>query len=507
MSVETKTTPSAIQEALNKKLWSACDTFRGAVSSTQYQNYILAFLFLKYISDVHEEAIDRLRAQYGDDIERIKRRLERERFVFPDHCTFRHVFENRGKDNVGEIINQALRGIAQANPKKLGGVFGDIDFNSESILGRPAEKNARLRDLIGLFKDIDLRPSIVGSEDIVGNSYEYLIARFAEDAGQKGGEFYTPAGVAELLAEIVEPADGDTIYDPTCGSGSLLIRTAHQVKSKNYSIYGQESNASTWALCKMNMFLHGIDNATIERGDTIRGPIFLEGTAVRKFHKLVANPPFSLDKWGHDEASADPYKRFKKWGALPPKSKGDYAFIIHMVESLLEGGTAAVVVPHGVLFRGASEGRLREGLIKQNLIHAVVGLPPNLFYGTGIAAAIIVFKKGRKEKDILFIDASHEFEPGKRQNRLRIDGAESDVMRIIDCYRSRKAMEKYSALIQPQEIEENEFNLNISRYIQTFSEEAQVDIDAVQAEILSLESELARTREEMGRFLKELGYA
>ncbi|MEK6554322.1 MAG: type I restriction-modification system subunit M, partial [Bdellovibrionota bacterium] len=369
---------------------------------------------------------------------------------------------------------------------------------------RPAEKNARLRDLINLFHDIDLRPSVVGTQDIVGNSYEYLIARFAEDAGQKGGEFYTPAGVAQLLAEVVDPKDGETIYDPTCGSGSLLIRTANLVKSKNYSIYGQESNASTWALCKMNMFLHGIDNANVERGDTIRGPIFLEGNSVKKFNKVVANPPFSLDKWGLEEAQVDPYGRFKKRD-LPPKSKGDFAFIIHMVESLLERGTAAVVVPHGVLFRGASEGKIRESFVKENLIDSVIGLPSNLFYGTGIAAAVIVLKKGRKHKDILFIDASHDFEPGKRQNKLRIEGENADIPRIIECYKKRKVINKYSALISLDEIKANEFNLNISRYVDSSDEEVEIDIHAIQKEIATLEKRLDDTRKEMKKYLKELG--
>ncbi len=500
-----KNTHHDIQEKINKKLWSACDTFRGAIPSNQYQNYILTFLFLKYVSDVHQEAYEKLKDQYGKDDERIKRRLERERFVLPDHCSFNFVFENKNKDNIGEIINQALRGIAQANPKKLGQVFGDIDFNSEANLGRPAEKNARLRDLINLFHDIDLRPSVIGDQDIVGNSYEYLIAKFAEDGGQKGGEFYTPAGVAQLLAELIEPKDGETIYDPTCGSGSLLVRAANLVKSKNFSIYGQESNSATYALCKMNMFLHGIDNANIERGDTIRGPIFLEGNSVKKFNKVVANPPFSLDKWGYEEAEVDPYGRFKKRD-LPPKTKGDYAFIIHMVESLLEGGTAAVVVPHGVLFRGASEGRIRESFIKENLIDAVIGLPSNLFYGTGIPAAILVLKKGRKNKDILFIDASRDFEPGKRQNKLRMDGPNADIPRIFECYKKRKNVDKYAAVVSVKDVEANEFNLNISRYVDTFEEEAEVDINAVQKEINQLEKELSVVQAKMKGYLKELGY-
>jgi len=339
--------------------------------------------------------------------------------------------------------------------------------------------------------------------DVIGNAYEYLIARFAAGAGKKAGEFYTPAEVSELLAELLDPKPGDRICDPACGSGSLLIKCGNQVKNKgshDFALYGQEINGSTWALAKMNMFLHGMDSARVEWGDTIRSPKLLENDTTMKFEVVTANPPFSLDKWGVEEATTDPFNRFHR--GLPPKSKGDYAFITHMVETITqENGRVGVVVPHGVLFRGASEGKIRQQLIDENLLDAVIGLPANLFYGTGIPTAILVFRQGRKDKSILFIDASREFQDGKNQNRL----TREHLDKIVSTYRERKMIDKYSYLAELEEIVENDYNLNIPRYVDTFEEEEPVDIPAVQKEIESLESQLVEIRTKMNAYLKELG--
>ena len=490
------------QDEINSVTWKACDTFRGVVDPSEYKNYILVFLFVKYLSDVWKDKKERYIKQFKGDAERVQRRLDRERFVLPDNCTFDYIYSKRDEPNIGEIINTVLDEIEEANKVKLEGVFRNIDFNSESNLGQTKERNARLKHLINDFSDprLDLRPSAIGEHDVIGNTYMYLISRFASDSGKKGGEFYTPTEVAMLLAKLVQPKEGDRICDPTCGSASLLIRCANQIGSHNHSLYGQESNGSTWALAKMNVFLNEKDNARIEWGDTIRNPKLIEKDQLMKYDVVVANPPFSLDKWGAETAAEDRFRRFHR--GTPPKSKGDYAFITHMVETANEhNGRVGVIVPHGVLFRGGAEGKIRKQFIDENILDTVVGLPSNLFFGTGIPAAILIFKKGRKKKDILFIDASREFENGKNQNRLR----QQDIDKIYDTYSKRKAIDKYSYVATIDEIKENDYNLNIPRYVDTFEEEEEIDIPIVQKEIEGLEAELMDVRGQMDNYLKELG--
>lgn len=492
------------QEEINGILWKACDTFRGAVDAADYKNYILVMLFLKYISDVWADHYEKLKQEHGDDEKMILRRMSRERFVLdPKHC-FNSIYEKRDEANLGEIINLALEHIEEENKQKLEGVFRNIDFNSEANLGQTKERNIRLRNLLDDFNDsrLDLRPSRIGNLDVIGNAYEFLIGKFAAGAGKKAGEFYTPPEVSTLLAKLLAPKSGERICDPACGSGSLLIKCGNEVEDNDFSLYGQENIGATWALCKMNMFLHNMDRARIEWGDTIRNPKLIEDDKLMKFEVVVANPPFSLDKWGADEAANDHYNRFHR--DIPPKSKGDYAFISHMVETITEdNGRVGVVVPHGVLFRGGSEGRIRQHMIEtDNLLDTVIGLPANLFYGTGIPAAILIFKKGREADDgILFIDASSEYADGKNQNKLRNE----DIEKIISTFTSREAIDKYSYLADLAEIQENDFNLNIPRYVDTFEEEEEVDIPSVQKEIEDIETELCELRKEMKGYLKELG--
>jgi type I restriction enzyme M protein len=305
---------------------------------------------------------------------------------------------------------------------------------------------------------------------------------------------------------LVQPKAGDKICDPACGSGGLLVQTAHEEGSGNVALYGQESNGSTWALCRMNMFLHNYDAARIEWCDTLNSPLLIEDDKLIKYNCVVANPPFSLDKWGAENAENDPYNRF--WRGVPPKSKGDWAFITHMIETALEKeGRVSVVVPHGVLFRGAREGKIRQHMIDENLLDAVIGLPANLFPTTSIPVAILVFDRAREaggaeenRKDVLFIDASREFMPGKNQNIL----SEDYLDKIFDTYKTRKDVEKYAHIATIDEIRENDYNLNIPRYVDTFEEEEEIDIDAVQAEIDELEKELAVVREQMAEKLKEI---
>lgn len=494
------------QDEINNILWRACDTFRGTVDPSEYKNYILVMLFLKYVSDVWRDHYDQYRQQYGDDDERIRRRMAREKFVLPAGADYYALYDQRNADNLGELIDIALAKIEEANIEKLQGVFRNISFNSEAALGQTKQRNTRLKNLLQDFSDprLDMRPSRINGLDVIGNAYEYLIGRFAAGAGKKAGEFYTPPAVSRLLAKLLAPKPGERIYDPACGSGSLLIKCAEEVGSSDYAIYGQENNGSTWALAMMNMFLHDITRPRIEWGDTISNPLHLEDGKPIRCNVVTANPPFSLDKWGYEFAANDPHNRF--WRGLPPKSVGDYAFISHMIESTYlepsQDGRVGVIVPHGVLFRGGAEGKIRQKLIEENLLDTVIGLPPNLFFGAGIPAAILIFKRKRIDRCVLFIDASNDFEQGTNQNYLR----ERDIEKITSTYRDRVSIEQYSYLAELDEIKEYDYSLNIPRYVDTFKEEPLVDIQQVNREIRLLKNELLGIDGKMAEFLKELGY-
>lgn len=502
------------QQQINAVLWQACDSFRGKVDSSTYKDYILTMLFIKYLSDSYKEKFEEYTTRYHGDQQRIQRALSRERFVLDEQSTFDYLYSKRNDSEIGEIINKALERLENENTGKLRGVFRNIDFNSEAILGRAKERNAMLRAMLEDFNKLSLRPSEIGKEDIVGNAYQYMISQFASDAGKKGGEFYTPAEVSELLARLVKPQENDRIYDPTTGSGSLLIKVVEQVPTRKVAVYGQERNGATHSLALMNMYLHGIDDAKIAWGDTLANPLHLDNGKLMKFQVIVANPPFSLDKWAMGfagegtsdskfkmEASLDPHRRFE-WG-VPPSSKGDYAFVQHMLYSLAENGRMATILPHGVLFRGASEGKIRQQIIDMNILDAVIGLPEGLFFGTGIPACIMVFKKDRKRKDVLFIDASFEgnYEKGKNQNRLR----EQDISKIVETYDNRETTEKYSYVATLDEIKGNDYNLNIPRYVDTSEEEEQVDMDAVKKNIENIKQEIREVEMQMAIYLKELG--
>ncbi|WP_070137973.1 type I restriction-modification system subunit M [Crocinitomix algicola] len=488
------------QATINKKVWNACDTFRGTIDAGQYKDYILTMLFVKYISDVNAEIKEEYEKKYNGDAKRVERAMKHERFVVPEESSFDFIYSQKGKSNIGEIINIALDKLQDANNTKLDGVFRNIDFNSEANLGETKDRQRRLANLLNDFADLNLRPSNLEGNDVIGDAYEYLIANFASDAGKKAGEFYTPSGVSTLLAKLVEPKETNRICDPTCGSGSLLLKAAKEVGSKNVSLYGQEVNGSTYALARMNMFLHEMDSARIEWGDTINNPKLAENDALMKYDVVVANPPFSLDKWGAENAEADKYQRFYR--GVPPKSKGDYAFITHMIETLNEHGRAGVVLPHGVLFRGSSEGKIRKQLIEENLLKAVIGLPANLFFGTGIPASILIFDKDKGDNtDVLFIDASNEYESGKNQNQLR----ETDIEKIFNTYHNWEEIEKYSHIATLEEIKENDYNLNIPRYVDTFEEEEPVDIAETQKEIAAIKSRIAEVEIQMEKYLNDLG--
>lgn len=479
-------------------VWRACDTFRGAIDPSEYKNYILTMLFVKYLSDLAKDKREEYVRRYDGDEQRVERAMSRERFVMPKECDFDFLFAKRDAANTGELINIALEKIEDENKAKLENVFRNIDFNSEAALGQTRERNRRLKNLLEDFAQLDLQPSHLEGRDVIGDVYEYLIGRFAAGAGKRAGEFYTPPEISTLLARLLSAKPGDRILDPACGSGSLLIKVAKQIGSDDFSLAGQESNGSTWALCKMNMFLHGMDSARIEWCDTINNPRLVEDGGLMKYNIVVANPPFSLDKWGVETAQNDRFNRFHR--GIPPKSRGDYAFISHMIETSLN--KVGVIVPHGVLFRGGSEGKIRQKLIEDNLLEAVIGLPPNLFYGTGIPAAILLFNRAKQTTDVLFIDASRECEQGTSQNRLRAD----DIEKIARTFRSFETVDKYAHRATIQEISEYEFNLNISRYIDTFVSEPEIDLEALQRQIVGLEIELSKTRNTISDHLKELGF-
>jgi type I restriction enzyme M protein len=514
--------PKIDQKDINNAAWAVCDTFRGVMDAAGYKDYILAMLFVKYITDVWKDHYEEYRRQYGDDDARIRRKLKRERFVLPlaelknpdtgeveDRfpADFYSLYERRNAANIGELINIALDAIEEANKVKLEGVFRNIDFNSEANLGKTRDRNRRLKLMLEDFHkpQLDMRPSRV-SEDVIGNTYIYLIERFASDAGKKAGEFYTPHKVSELVAKLAGPKSGDRICDPACGSGGLLIEAAREVGDGNYALFGMEVNGSTWALARMNMFLHKADSARIEWCNTLTSPGLVENDRLMKFNIVVANPPFSLKKWGAENAGSDRFNRF--WRGVPPKSKGDWAFISHMVEAAQEKESrVSVVVPHGVLFRGAAEGRIRQKMIEENLLDTVVGLPGNLFPTTSIPVAILVFDRSREKgganqrrMDVLFVDASREYLPNKNQNAL----SDAHIEKILAAVKARKDADKYAHVATFDEIKENDFNLNIPRYVDTFEEEKEIDIDAVQQEIDALEKELIQVRAKMAKKLKEI---
>ena len=498
---------SISQDDINAIIWKSCDTFRGSVDASDYKNYVLTMLFLKYLSDVWQDHYEGYQAKYGNEPALIAAMMKTERFVLPPKANFYALHEQRHLPGNGERIDEALHAIEDANSAKLRGVFQDISFNANK-LGEEKSKNNLLRHLLEDFAqtDMNLRPSRIGSQDIIGNAYEFLISRFAAGAGKTAGEFYTPAQVSDLLAELLDPQPGEQICDPACGSASLLMKCGRKVLqksgSRNYALFGQESIGATWALAKMNLFLHGEENHDLRWGDSIRHPQLLDASGgLMHFDVVTANPPFSLEKWGHEQAESDKFGRFQR--GIPPKTKGDYAFILHMIETLkAKTGRMAVIVPHGVLFRGSSEGKIRQQLVEENLLDAVIGLPEKLFYGTGIPAAILVFSKTKTDENVLFIDASRDFKSGKNQNVL----GDEQINNILITYRHRINSDKYSHRASLQEIRDNDYNLNIPRYVDTFEAEEEIDLLAVRAEREQLKAQLAKLEAQMDEYLKELGY-
>lgn len=519
-------------ENIKNVLWAGADTFRGVIDAANYKDYILSMLFIKYLDDTFEANVQELTRKYNGNEVRIERAKRNLPFFLQDEVRFRYLVEKRYDIRIGALINSALQGIEDLNGE-LRGIFRSIDFNSEAVFGNTQQKNTRLRTLIEDFMELDLTPAnIVVREgqtaaDVIGDAYEYMIGEFASRAGQKAGAFFTPPMVSELIGRLTAPKNDEMIYDPTCGSASLLLRAAKQADIQKVAIYGQEINGSAYAMARMNLFIHNVHGADIRWGDSLANPLHLDADGnLKQFNVIVANMPFSLDKWaegfnpgGEEDGSAkNKDKKFKMEAGLdkfhrfdmgvPPATKGDWAFLLHMLASLDNYGRMAAVVPHGVLFRGASEGRIRQAVIDKNLLDAVIGLPANLFYGTSIPACILVFKKNRTTDNVIFIDASGKdaegnlrYEKGKNQNLLN----EKHISDILNAYQNRTDVEKFVHVAKMDEIKGNDYNLNIPRYVDTFEEEELIDFDEVQGNIRRIKGELAEVEAQMEQYLKEIG--
>lgn len=512
---------------LERQLWGVANVLRGKMHADEYKNYILGFIFYKYLSEklesyVDEKLLSREDFKFSEIKEKTKdgqENLQHIKKACVDHLGFflkpTELFSYLVKKGKGEIsgedkfiledlkkvlddIEKTSAGTASEDDFK--GLFDDMDLSSTKLGSREGQKNEVVVEVMKELSGIDFKLEDTKS-DLLGDAYEYLIGEFAAGAGKKGGEFYTPSQVSRLLARIVSAGKKRlrSVYDPTCGSGSLLLRVKDYVDVVDY--FGQELNPTTYNLARMNMILHGVhfDHFKIFQGDTLREDMHADLQA----EAVVANPPFSAKWKGDTDPQLAHDDRFSQYGRLAPKSAADYAFVTHMLYHLADNGTMAVVLPHGALFRSGAEGHIRKYIIeKQNYLDAVIGLPSNLFYGTSIPATVLVFKKCRRDdQDILFIDASREFEKGKNQNRL----TDENIQKIFETYEERKEIEKYSHRAGMAEIKENEFNLNIPRYVDTFEEEEPIDIAEAAKNIQKLKEEEIELQDNIKKFCDELG--
>lgn len=487
---------------LKQFLWKSADILRGKIDSADYKKYIFGLLFYKRISDIWDEEYEKVLAEFGDA--EIARADYNHRFQVPKDCRW-ETAQNEAQ-NIGLKLNEIFDKLTNANSPKLDKIFDDLDFANKDKF-----PNETLQRLINHFSKYNFGNTYI-STDILGDAYEYLIQQFAADAGKKGGEFYTPREVERVIINILKPHEKDHIYDMAVGSGGFLLEAYHYLRevageknARTLYLYGQEINLSTYAIAKINMFLHGLDAASIERGDTLSDPKFLnDDGSLKTFNICVANPPYSIKDWEYESFKTNKYGRITGY-EMPPKKNADYAFVLHMVKSMNENGRAGIVLPHGVLFRGGAEGRIREQLIKNDLIEAVIALPAKLFYGTGIPAAVVILNKNKPEArkgKILIIDAEEDFEEGKNQNRLR----KRDIEKIVSTYDNFKDVEKYARVIGLKELEENEFNLNVRRYVENGDEEEVINVSTVWKELKQIEEDRAEIDKKIEKYITELQY-
>ena len=506
---------SNYQNSLESKLWAIADELRGNMDANEFKNYILGFIFYRYLSEklelyMNEELKeDKLTFEEAWEDDDYKEDLMDEGisslgyFLEPQYLFSNIIEKSKVNDFILEDLIKSLNYIGNSSlgtesQDDFSNLFEDVDLNSSKLGKSDDDKNKLISKILLNLNDIDFKLDDDES-DILGDAYEYLISQFASSAGKKAGEFYTPQEVSKILAKIVTLGKNKlrNVYDPTCGSGSLLLRVSKEAQVGDFC--GQELNQTTYNLARMNMILHGVKYADfdIKQGDSLEYPQHIN----TKFEAIVANPPFSA-KWSSDKSFLDD-ERFSAYGKLAPKSKADYAFVQHMIYHLDENGTMGIVLPHGVLFRGAAEGVIRKYLVdEKNYLDAVIGLPSNIFYGTSIPTVILVFKKCREDDaDVLFIDASNGFEKVKNQNRLRLE----DIERIIATYTKREEIDKYSHKATLEEIRENDFNLNIPRYVDTFEEEEPIDLNEVVAELRKINEEMKEVDAEIKKYCDELG--
>ncbi len=505
------------KQQLEQKLWDIANTLRGRINADEYRNYILGFIFFKYLSEKQHLYANRLLeeedvkeyTEIRDDetLQAIKEESLAQLGYFLEPNQLFEVIAKKGQNNfIIEELEATLNYIEQStmgteSEEDFNGLFQDVDLASSKLGKTPDKRNEVIVEILGKLNEIDFKLEDIES-DVLGDAYEYLISNFAAGAGKSAGEFYTPQQVSTILSKIVTLGKDKirSVYDPTCGSGSLLLRVAKEAKVADF--YGQELNPTTYNLARMNMILHDVhfSRFNIEQDDTLEDPRHLE----QRFEAIVANPPFSANWKGDTNPLNAQDPRFSQFGKLAPKTKADFAFLQHMYYQLADNGTVASVFPHGVLFRGAAEGKIREYFIKElNAIDAVIGLPANIFYGTSIPTCIVVLKKCRKVDDnIVFIDASGDdnFIKEGTQNKLR----EQDITRIVEAYANRQEIEKYCHLATLEEIAENDYNLNIPRYVDTFEEEEVIDVNAVTERLKAINTELVTVDKKLADFCKEL---
>jgi len=487
---------------LKQFLWKSADILRGKIDSSDYKKYIFGLLFYKRISDIWVEEYQNIMEEFHD--KKLAKEDYNHRFQVPKDCRWDLIANT--SENIGAKLNEIFEKLTNANSPKLDKIFDDLDFANKDKF-----PNETLQNLVNHFSEHNFGVNYISS-DLLGDAYEYLIKEFASDAGKKGGEFYSPREVERVIIEILKPEAKDHIYDMAVGSGGFLLEAYHYLKEKegeekarSLYFYGQEINLGTFAIAKINMFLHGLDSADIRRGDTLSNPQFLnQDGSLKQFSVCVANPPYSVKSWAYESFKTNKFGRLTGYD-VPPEKTADLAFVLHMIKSLKEDGRAGIILPHGVLFRGGKEGKIREQIIKNDLIEAVIALPAKLFFGTGIPVAILILNKNKaknKKNKILIIDAERDFQEGKNQNTLR----KQDIKKIVDAFDEYKDKDKYCRVVDIKELEKNDFNLNVRRYVDSSEAEEKIDVAETAKEIEKIEQDMVKIDKKVWGYLKELKY-